>query len=265
MGRGAAPACMRATSARTVGGWLGCGSGMCDIALHMGSRLSPAPCCCFPPCPPALYPRCSRALSVGCSVIFSLLPRTLQSVAPGSPPDGPVLGLVPCFFPPRMLQHGAPFFFRILSVASDAPVRGTGFTPDNPVRGLVPCFIPPQMLQSGASLCHSLSAAVCTVAVLVPASLSALLAPPHDSACPVPDAPVHVTGASAFPFPPVPFLTSPRAVKPYTRPALIAARFSFVCVPSGGPSARLPLCAPFPSLPLTALAANLAASVLPSL
>ena len=35
-GRGAAPACMRATSARTVGGWLGCGSGMCDIALHKG-------------------------------------------------------------------------------------------------------------------------------------------------------------------------------------------------------------------------------------
>ena len=49
-------------------------------------------------------------------------------MAPGSPPDDPVLGLVPCFFPPRMLQSGA-HFYRILSVASDAPVRGTGLTP----------------------------------------------------------------------------------------------------------------------------------------
>ena len=49
-------------------------------------------------------------------------------MAPGSAPDDPVLGLVPCFFPPRMLQSGASFY-RILSVASDAPVRGTGFTP----------------------------------------------------------------------------------------------------------------------------------------
>ena len=184
-------------------------------------------------------------------------------MAPGSPPDGPVLGLVPCFFPPRMLQSGAPFYC-ILSVASDAPVRGTGFTPGRSSPGLAPCFIPPQMLQSGGSFGRTLSAAVCTVAVLVPASLSPLLAPPYNSACPVPDAPVHATGASAVLFPPVPFLTSPCAVKLYTRPALISAGFSFVCVPSGGPSARLPLCPPFPSLPLTALAANLAAPVLPS-
>ena len=100
---------------------------------------------------------------------------------------------------------------------------------------------------------------VCTVVVLVPASLSPrhitpfcpLLAPPYDSVCPVPDAPVHATGASAAPFPPVPLQTSPYAVKLYTRPALIPAGFSFVCVPSGGPSALLPLCSPFPSLPLT--------------
>ena len=52
----------------------------------------------------------------------------LQSVAPGSPPDDPVRGLGPCSTPPRMLQSG-PSFCRILSVASDAPVRGTGFTP----------------------------------------------------------------------------------------------------------------------------------------
>ena len=70
----------------------------------------------------------------GCSnpgrlfVVFSLLPRTLQSVAPGSPPDDPVRGLVPCFIPPRMLQSGA-CFCCVLSAASDAPVRGTGFTP----------------------------------------------------------------------------------------------------------------------------------------
>ena len=35
---------------------------------------------------------------------------------------------MPCFIPPRMLQSGASFC-RILSAASDAPVRGTGFTP----------------------------------------------------------------------------------------------------------------------------------------
>ena len=61
-------------------------------------------------------------------VVFSPLLRTLQSVAPGSPPHDPVRGLVPCFIPPRLLQSGASFY-RILSVASDAPVLGTWFTP----------------------------------------------------------------------------------------------------------------------------------------
>ena len=131
-------------------------------------------------------------------------------MVPGSPLDGPVLGLMPCFFPPRMLQPGAPpFFFLVfsqlpLTLQSVAP----GLPPDDPVRGLAPCFIPPRMLPSGASFCRTLSAAVCTVTVLVPASLFPLLAPPYDSACPVSDAPVHATGASAVPFPPVPFLTS---------------------------------------------------------
>ena len=187
-------------------------------------------------------------------------------MVPGSPPDGPVLGLTTCFFPPRMLQPGAPFFF-FFFVFSQLPRTlqsvAPGLPPDDPVWGLGSCFIPPRMLQSGASFCRTLSAAVCTVAVLVPASLSPPLVPPYDSACPVPDAPFHATGASAVPFPPVPFLTSPRGAKPYTRPALICAGFSFVCVPSGVPSARLPLCPPFPSLPLTALVANLAASVIP--
>ena len=69
----------------------------------------------------------------GCSnpgrlfVVFSPMPRTLQSVAPGSPADDPVRGLVLCFIPPRMLQSGASFC-RIPSVASDASVRGTWFT-----------------------------------------------------------------------------------------------------------------------------------------
>ena len=113
----------------------------------------------------------------------------LQSVAPGSFPDDPVRGLVQCFIPPRMLQSGASFY-RIPSVASDAPVRGTGITPgrsspgaiavlhsapDAPIRGvflsyslrcpgrsspgLVPCFIPPWMLHSGASFFRILAVA----------------------------------------------------------------------------------------------------------
>ena len=58
-------------------------------------------------------------------------------MAPGSPADDPVRGLVPCFIPPLMLQSGASFC-RILSVASDAPVRGTGFTPGRSSPGARP-------------------------------------------------------------------------------------------------------------------------------
>ena len=61
-------------------------------------------------------------------IVFSPLPRTLQSVAQGSPSDDPVRGLAPCFIPPRLLQSGGSFCCT-LSVASDAPVRGAGFTP----------------------------------------------------------------------------------------------------------------------------------------
>ena len=77
---------------------------------------------------------CLASFRPGCSnpgrlfIVFSPLPPTLQSVAPGLRPDDPVRGLAPCFIPPRMLQSGASFC-RFLSVASDAPVRGTGFTP----------------------------------------------------------------------------------------------------------------------------------------
>ena len=100
----------------------------------------------------------------GCSnpgrpfAVFSLLPRMIQSVAPGSFPNDPVRGLVPCSSPPRKLHCGASFC-RILSVSSDAPVRGTGFFPGQSSPGLQPCSTPPRMLQSGASLCLILSVA----------------------------------------------------------------------------------------------------------
>ena len=98
--------------------------------------------------------------------VFSLLPRTLQSVAPGSFTDDPVRGLVPCFIPPRLLQSGASFY-RIISVASEAPVRVTWLTPGQsspgasamlhsapvaPFRGVFFNVFPPlpRMLQSRA-------------------------------------------------------------------------------------------------------------------
>ena len=74
----------------------------------------------------SFLPGCSNP--GGLFVIFSALPQTLQSVAPGSPPDHPIRGLAPCFIPPRLLQSGGSFC-HILSAASDAPVRRTGFTP----------------------------------------------------------------------------------------------------------------------------------------
>ena len=78
--------------------------------------------------------QCHAPFRPGCSnpgrlfVVSFPLPRKLQSVTPGSPPDDPVHGLVLCFIPPWRLQSGASLY-RTLSVASDAPVRGTGFTP----------------------------------------------------------------------------------------------------------------------------------------
>ena len=106
------------------------------ILIHPGlARVAPLPPPPLTPVPPPIAHRSGGApLRPGCSnpgrlfVVFSPLPWTLQSVAPGSPPDDPVQGLVPCFIPPLMLQSGASFY-RILSVASDAPVRGTWFTP----------------------------------------------------------------------------------------------------------------------------------------
>ena len=74
----------------------------------------------------SFLPGCSNP--GGLFVVLSLPPRKLQSVAPGSPPDDPVRGPAPCFIPPRLLQSRGSFC-RILSAASDAPVRGTRFTP----------------------------------------------------------------------------------------------------------------------------------------
>ena len=89
----------------------------------------------------SFLPGCSNP--GGLFVVISPPPRTLQSAAPGSPPDDPVRGLLPCFMPPRMLQSGASFY-RILSVAPDAPVPGTGFTPgrSSPGGSAVPLSAP---------------------------------------------------------------------------------------------------------------------------
>ena len=123
-----------------------CGAGPLDphpsrdrfVRLARVARLLPPP---VTPVPPPIAHRLGRApLRPGCFnprrlfVVFSPLPWTLQSVAPGSPPDDPVRGLVPCFIPPRLLQSRASFY-RILSVVSDAPVRGTWFTPGRSTPG----------------------------------------------------------------------------------------------------------------------------------
>ena len=112
------------------------------VAPIRGVFLSHSPRCLGSSCPwHRVHPRTIQSGGLGrasflpgCTnlgglfVIFSPLPRTLQSVAPGSPPDDPVRGLAPCFIPPRLLQSGQSFC-HILSAASDAPVRGTRITP----------------------------------------------------------------------------------------------------------------------------------------
>ena len=88
--------------------------------------------------------------------VFSPLPRTLQSVAPGSPPDDPVRGLAPCFIPPWMLQSWASVC-HILPAASDAPVRGTGFTPGRSSPGASAVLLPaPAAPTRGVFLSYSL-------------------------------------------------------------------------------------------------------------
>ena len=111
---------------------------------------------------------CRASFRPGCSNpgrrfnVFSPLPRMLQSVAWGSPPDDPVRELVPCSTPPWMLQSGASFC-RILSVASDAPVRGTGFTPARSSPGA--CAVlhsAPDAPIRGVSLSYSLPCLECS-------------------------------------------------------------------------------------------------------
>ena len=70
----------------------------------------------------------------GLSSPGALRPRMSQSAAPGATRDDPVSGFGYCSCPPRMLQSGASFC-RILSVASDVPVRGPGFPPGRSTPG----------------------------------------------------------------------------------------------------------------------------------
>ena len=73
--------------------------------------------------------------------VFSPLPWTLQSVAPGSAPDDPVRGLVPasfrpgCSIPGRLFCVFSPLPPMLQSVAPGSP-------PDDTVRGLGPCSSP---------------------------------------------------------------------------------------------------------------------------
>ena len=135
----------------------------------------------------------------------------LQSVAPGSAPDDPVRGLGPCSTPPRMLQSGASFC-RILSVSSNAQVRGTGFTPgrsspgaraelhsapDAPIRGVM-----------YLTLFAVFGVCVCGALVLFFFRAPIMVAPP-----PLPllrfAFPPALSSPSPPPSPSVPFLSSP--------------------------------------------------------
>ena len=104
---------MRVTSALTAGGWLGCVSGLWDIALHMGSRLSPAPCRRFPHHPRPLPPLFARPTCVVLWVllrllfhIFSPAIRGLRLVVIGLVQVCTVIVLVPASLFPR---HITPF------------------------------------------------------------------------------------------------------------------------------------------------------------
>ena len=83
------------------------------------------------------------------------------------------MGLVPCFFPPRMLESGASFY-RILSVASDAPIRGTGFTPGPSSPGASAVLHSSPVARIWGGLLVVLSPPPRTLQSVVPGS------PPHD-------------------------------------------------------------------------------------
>ena len=77
-------------------------------------------------------------------------------MAPGSRPDDPVRGLAPCLILPWMLQSGA-YFGHIRSAASDAPVRGTGFSPGRSSPGASAVLLPaPDAPIRGVFLSYSL-------------------------------------------------------------------------------------------------------------
>ena len=204
----------------------------------MESRLNPEPCRRFPDHPRPLPPPSARPT---CVVLFVLR----GSSSPSTPPRSADLACWPV----------ASFWSALSSSSSPLPRPPSSYPLAS--LGTHPCF-PPGDLCVRARFAFPSS----HHPGLIPPGLR--LIPPYDSVCSVPYAPVHVTGATAALFPPVPPLTHPCAVTSYTRPALICAGFSVFSVPSGVPSALLPLCPPLPSLPLTALVTTLAASALPS-
>ena len=239
--RGAAglrtPACGRPRPSLPVAGWA---SGQACGRLRCTHEIAPEPCALslLPP-PPTPFTPSVRAPYVCCAL------GTPGSSSTSTPPLSEDFAWWP----------SVSFWSALLSSSSPQP-RPRSSCPLASL-GTHPC-LPPGGLRVRARFAFPSSHQ------RGPLSPGPRLVPPYDSVCPVPDAPVHATGAAAAPVPPVPLQTSPCAVTSYTRPALISAGFSFVCVPSGGPSALPPLCPPLPSLPLTALVGNLAASALPS-
>ena len=160
---------------------------------------------------------------------------------------------------------GGAFFFRILSVALDAPVRGTGFTPGRSSPGASAMLhsspdAPLRKVFLSYSHCCSLHCRRPRPRFAFPASCSALRlcvpSPRRSSPC---------DGRFRCPFPSGPLPDVPLRGETVHPSCPHICRILFRLRAISGPSARLPPCPPFPSLPLTALAANLAASVLPSL
>ena len=169
---------------------------MGHCSAHMVLRLSPEPCRRFPhhPCPlPPLFARPT------CVVL--LVHRGSSS---------------PCT-PPRSVDVAWRPSASYLSALSLSPFPHPRPRSSCPLAslGTRSCF-PPGDLRVCARFAFPLSH---HPGRLPPGQR---LVPLCDSVCPVPDAPVHVTGATVAPFPPVPLQLSPCAVTLCTRPALIS-------------------------------------------